>query len=620
MPNATEIENGKVSNKRRFDKRDWDTIAENTISQWEDRKRKRSDREKAWKEIDRQIAMEPDVQFKKLPDGRPDTNKIWMAETEMPFQAQALEVLTADARRLMFPNTGLCFRAHAETTDEYFERVDFQALIHGDELEVPSRINQDNADKLVEGFLAHLFAQTDFQTRIDRINAEAFKYGMGVGRARMETKNVFINEARGVTKETKKIPVLVPVSVKNLYLDDPVSSMHTSQVLGPAHIAVDYMKLENLQIAANRGSSDPDSADGGWMAEGLKNLIADKDGYVTILEMEGDIIVPRKTVRSMVIPGGIVTVVIGGKDSGGAVSRGVVRFRWRKNPFSSYLLFPYHYESANDPYPSGPLMKGRPVQILASDAANRLLDSAMLKNAPPVGYDRSDMVFAANGGPQICPTAKWGTTDPVKVYTEIGGDPTALTSMFVMASKLYAELTGVLPGRLGAQTNSHTTAFAKDAELQRGAVRTVDYVTASGNGPMLQWFNMAYKMGRDSIGPRESISFYIAAYGGFVKIDKSHLPDAAMFDWLGAGGPQDESQKMQQRVNALLLAAKLDQFNVSTGQPPRININNAIDAVLRDGGWIDLDAIVNTETSLTQSPGPGPAVAAVQNLIAQQPQ
>ena len=625
MADAKEIDTqGNVSKKRRFDARDFNTLADYVIDEYNTRKDKRKDREKAWKDIDRQIAMEPEISYKYIVENgtrKIDPKKAWMAETELPLQAQALEVLTADARRLMFPDTGLWFRAHGETTDEYFNRVDFRSIIKGDEIDVPAKYTQDNADKLIEGFLAHLFNQTDFTGRVDRINAESFKYGMGVARGRIETKNVYIHEARGVRKETQRIPVLVPCSIKNLYLDNQVSSMHSAQVLGQSHIAVDYMKLENLHLAASKGSSDPYSEDGGWMPQNLKNIVPDDKGYVTVLEMEGDIVVPRKTVRSIVIPGAIVTVLMGGKDTGGKTTNGVIRFRLRKYPFSSYILFPYHMEGASEIYPTSPLMKGRPIQMMATDAANRLLDCAMLKIQPPIGYDRSDPYFAQQGGPAVFPTAQWGTNDPnaIKPHTEIGGDPQALASMLQQALSFYAELTGVLPGRLGAETKSHTTAFSKDAELQRGAVRTVDYVNSVGQGSMTRWLDMAYRMGRDVL--KGKISFYIDAYGGFVEIDKEMLPDQASFDWLGAGGPADNNQKLQNRTNAALLAVKLDQANMAMGKPTRLNINNLIDQIMRDGGWIDLDAVTNGEAQLSAAQvGPGPLTAAIQNFGLEQPQ
>lgn len=616
MPSQKDVQQidaeGKVSPKRRFDARDWQYIAEYIIDEKNTRKRKRADREKHWKEIDRQIAMEPDLKFKKLPNGQLDVKKLWMAEMELPLQAQALEVLTSDARRMMFADTW--YRAHAEMTDDYLDKVDFASLILGDKAEVPSQIDQDNTDKLVEGFLNHIFRQVDLPGRQDKINAEAFKYGMGVGRARIETKNVYIHEARGVRKEKQKIPVLVPCSIKNLYLDEPMPSMHSAQVLGPGHIAEDWIKLENLQIAANKGSTDPNDSEGGWMPANLKDVEPSEDGYVQVLEYEGDLVVPRKTVRSLVIPGAIATVVVGGKSAGGDVTKAVIRFRFRKLPYSSYLLYPYHYEGTDCAYPTSPLEKGRPVQMMAADALNRLMDSAALKNAPPVGYDRNDTLFAQGGGPAIHPYAQWGTNDPLTVYDNVGGDPSALSGIFTQAINLYAELTGVLPARLGAQTVSHTTAFAKDAELTRGAVRTVDFVNSAGQGPLTRWLHMAYDMGREAMG-RENVSFYIDAYGGFVEVSKDQLPEKSSFEWFGSGGPAEEQQKMQRRMQALQMAIQMDQLNVQLGNPPSVDIPSAIRQTLREGGWTDLDAITQAvEQAAPQAPNPGSAVVAQQQL------
>lgn len=606
-----EIEDGKPKAKRRFDARDWDYIAQYVIDEYERRKNARSDLEKCWADIDRQIAMKPEVSFKRLPNGQVDVKKAWMAETELPLQAQALEVLTADTRRMLFPDNGAWFRAHAEMSDEYLAKADFKSMILGDEAEVPSKINQDNADKLVEGFLMHLFRQQvkdeDYFTRQDRINAESFKYAVGVGRARIENKSLYITTPRGVRREQRKVPVLVPVSIKNLFLDDPGPSTHSAQSMEPAHILRDYIKHENLILAANKGSDDPDDPDGGWMPQNTRKLVPDDKGFVTLLEMEGDIIVPRKTVRSVVIPGAIVTVALGGKDSGGAVSNCVVRFRFRKYPTSSYLLFPYHYEGADDIYATSPLMKGRPLQILATDIANRLLDGAALKNMPPVSYDATNSAVALAGGPEIYPGALWGGYDQasIKAHTEIGGDPAALAAMLSQTISLYAELTGVLPSRLGAQTVSHTTAFAKDAELQRGATRTVDFVRQVGHGALTRWLGLAYQMGRDSLGSREPASFFIDAYGGYVEVTKDQLPERATFDWFGSGGPAEEQAKRQMRLQSLTMAFQVDQAGVQLGKQPKIDLDKAIEQILREGGWTDVDAITMTpNTAVPALPAP----------------
>lgn len=602
---VTELKaDGKIK-KRRFDSRDFEYLADFAIEEYERRKNARKDRERQWEEIDRQIAMVPDIGFKLLPGGEVDINKMWMAEMELPLQAQTLEVLTADSRKMLFPDSGPWFAARAELTDDYLARVDFQSLVLGDKMQVPSQINQDNANKLVQGFLNSQFRQYDLRSRVDRCNAEAFKYGLGVARGRVETKNIVTDEARGTFKVAKKIPVLHPCSVKNVYVDDPKPSMHSAQMLAPAHIAVDWMKLENLQIAANKGSTDPKDADGGWMPNSTRGLVGDSNGYVQLIEMEGDVVVPRKTTRSFVLHGAIVTVALGQADKkDGKATRSVVRFRWKKTQFSSYLFFPYHYEGAHDAYPTSPLMKGRPLQIMATDALNRLMDSAALKNAPPVGYSKDDMVFAQGGGPRIYPNAQWETVDGVKVYDEVGGDPSALAATLQLALNMYADLTGTQPGRLGAQTVSHTTAYSKGAELQRGAVRTVDYVGSVGEGPITRWLDMSYEMGREIMTSGERVSFFIPEYGGYVEVTKSMLPERAEFEWFGAGGPAEAQQKTQLKIGALQLGLKMDQVAVQFGKAPTVNVPAAIREVLRDGGWIDLDQITNLQ----------PAAAAPQML------
>lgn len=613
---------GEVKKQRRFDERDWKYIADFVVDTLVSRQEDRKDIEKQWAEIDRQVAMKPSVEFKKLANGQVDSKKRWMAETELPLQAQALEVLTADSRRMMFPDSGPWFGANVLMTDELLEKMNFESIILGDTSQVPTEFNQDNFDKIAEGFLAHCFKQYDHSGRFDQINSEVFKYGMGVGRARLEKKNVYIHEARGVRRQEQAIPVIVPATIKNTYLDNPKPSMHSNQVLGPAHIWKDYVRYENLALAANKGSNNPDNEDGGWMPKQLAKVLPDKKGYVTVIEMEGDIIIPRKTVRSVVVPGAIITVALGGAESiGGVATRAVVRLRFRKQPFSSYLLFPYHFEGADQIYPTSPLMKGRTVQSAATDALNRFLDAAMLKNAPPVGYDPSSPQFAQMGGPEISPYAQWPTIDPVKVYMEVGGDPSALMNAFGHMVNLYAELTGVLPARLGAQTRSHTTAYAKDAEIQRGATRTVDYVNASGHGPITRWLDIAYRLGRSSLSKNQAVAFFIEAYGGFVEVTKDQLPEDVEWEWYGSGGPQEKQQKQQAKMGALNAAVQIEMMRMKMGQKPRLNLDAIQDNTLREGGWTDLDAFIGKPQGAVAGPQaapglPGPAQGDPQSALA----
>ena len=77
-------------------------IADFVFQQYTERKSKRSDEEMRWKEIDRQLKMDPEPRYDAR-TGKATTGSSWMPQLEMHTQAQAHEALTADARRLMFP-------------------------------------------------------------------------------------------------------------------------------------------------------------------------------------------------------------------------------------------------------------------------------------------------------------------------------------------------------------------------------------------------------------------------------------------------------------------------------------------------------------------------------------
>lgn len=559
-------------------------IAQFICEEYERRKNKRRDLEREWDEIDRQLRMEPVLSHKEIKKGTLDPKLAWMPEVELPLQAQTLEVLTADARRMEFPDTGLWYKANAEMTDEYLEAHDLTSIISGDKAEVPSHIDQDNINKLVEGAQAHWQRQYDLESHVDQINAESFKYSMGVGRCRAVTKRVFMNTAKGVVKLNQKIPVLFPISVKNTYLDDSASFLlNEGQMLGPMTIFKKTMKLEDLKRASKAGE--------GWLRQNFKGIEADKNGDIELLEAEGDIIAPKNQSGSTVLPNAIITVLKGKKDSKSFQT--VVRYRQREENFSSYIEFPYHSEHIDTPYGSSPLLKGWPIQRAACEALLRVLIAGQLKTLPPMFYDQDDMTLAQQGGPKIYPGAVNGTMGDVT--WKYDGDPGALFQIYIGLLQQYSDVTGVNAPRLGAQTVSHTTAFAKDAELNRGVARTVDFVKSSLKGPLSQFLYNSYAIGRKSF---EKTALFIDAYGGFVEIDKSHLPENVMFEAYGAGGPQEHQIKMQNKIQGIQEAMALEQFKALQlqGIQPTVNIEEAQKSILRERGWTDVDVIVNADT------------------------
>lgn len=593
----------EVTEKRRFDARDFDAISEYIVDVYGTRKRKRKDMEDQWKEIDRQLAMEPKTAYKTNPrTGRKKPGMAWLPEKELPLQAQTLEILCADARRMLFPDNGPWFRAHALVTDEYLSRVDFKSLISGDENDIPSRINQDNADKIVEGIIADIHDQQGFYQQIDRFNAETFKYGTGIGRVRKARKPVYIETARGTAKEEQLLPVFFASSIKDTYLDDtPQFVMNEGFVLGPGTIFFKRQKLADLVLAAQKGSKNPNDEDGGWMPKAFKGLEADKDGCVDVVRWEGDLVVERKTVDNIFLPGAVSTIVI----SDGAPC--CVRMAFREKPFTSYVTQPYHLEHVNSPYGIGPLMKGEPLQAAATEMFCRLLQSAILNTEPPIKYDPEDPYFASTGGPIIEPRALWGSSaevEPIKI-----GEPAALLQAYITIATHYADVTGMHAPRLGQQTVSHTTAFAKEAELSRGQVRTVDYANSFLDGAMGRILDMQFSYLHEIWGNGVK-DVWIPDYGGFVKIYKEAIPPGCVFELFGSAGPAEKRARLQDQMAAIQQVIQIDvlERQIGGGGEP-LDTTALKKLILKEAGFADVDVLfASAPTNQISPPAVGPGI------------
>jgi len=568
--------------KRRFDRRDFKVIAEYVYEERVRRKGKRKDLEQIWKEIDRQIDMRPDRSHKLSGNGLPDPRKAWLPEVELPLQAEALETLVADTRGMEFPDSGPWYEARAALTDEYLERADLSSVVTGDQNEVPSLITQDNADKLVAGVVEHWHSQYDFRGNIDLINAEALSYGVGVGRARVVHRRILADTANGLKAQDVRIPALVPVSIKDAYLDDRRHiTLHEGFETAPMNILSRRMMFSDFREMVSRGS-----AGSGWISSEIKDLKPDDKGMVELLEAEGDFIVPRKTTGDIQLPGANVWVACGSN------AAALVRLHFPEHP-RTVIEFPYHRERLGTPYATSPLIKGYPLQRAAVESLIYLIQAGALRSLPPVGYDRSDTHFAAQGGPIMEPGAQWATLGDIK--THLVGDPQALLAMYQHFLLQYADAVGIHRARLGAQTVSHTTAFAKNAELQRGAVRTVDYVRASLQGPLMQWLQLAWAMGLEAMGRRE-LTLYIEPYRGYVTLTRELLPDQVSFAAHGSGGPAEEQAKRAERMTALAEAIQIDNLRLARGEQPLLNLEAMIEERLRQGGWVDIDPFINRDT------------------------
>lgn len=609
-----------IEKNSKFSPDDFVKITETIIEELRRREKRRKDREKIWKEVDRQLRMQPEVKYKKSHDGTKIKSKTWMPEMELPLQSGALEVLTSDSRDMMFPDVGDWFCAKSYADSKYLENFhENSAIVINEENGLPSVITHENADDYLQGWISYCLDQFDHAKAWDLIVTDSIKYGNGIGRARLAKKPQFLHDARGTFDNTVDIPIIAPVSIKDVYLDESENRlMADGTYLSPAQIFKNTKKLEDIQLSAKRGKTDPKDENGGWMPKMLEGLEGDKDGLVEYIEYEGDIVV-SKSDTSIYIPNAVATVVVG--KSGNKSSEKLIRFRLRKYPYSSYIHVPYQRENIETPYSTSPLMKGEPIQRAASEALNRLMQAAILNTEPPIQYPRDDQYFKAKGGVQIYPGAQWAAEGDIKVH-EIG-DPQALQGLYVALLQQYSDVTGINAPRLGAQTVSHTTAYAKGQEIQRGQSRTVDFIKATLEGPMTQWLYMHFQMSKDALGDRTE-KVYMDKFGSFVNVEKQFLPERVNFTVYGSGGPQETAAEAQKKTQALLTAIQVNQLGVQMGAVPPLNIEAIQKEFLKLGGIKDVDAFVlagnSSAPAVAGPPGtsqdPGAGALGIQNLVA----
>lgn len=575
-----------VTTSTEIETKDFPLIAQAVVDELRAREGRRGDLEKHWDEIDRQLRMEPELSHKMDVNGRKDPKRAWMPEVELPVQAQTLELLSSDVRRLLFPANRDFFSARAALTDQYLRRFENAGSpFPGERGDGDPRviINQDNADILAQSAVSHWHNQYDFRGHMDVINAQAISYGFGVGRLRKVKRRILGHDARLTGSQNQRIPVLIPRDARKVYLDDNIQSlMHEGYTLGPNIIQIRSVKYADLVAAAQSGGSNPRSEEGGYVLSEIKRLAPKDDGTVQLVELEGDLVIDRS--QDTVIEQDVVITVAIGATRNSKETAAFVRYR-EGEEFSTYLVNHYHLEGPSFAYAASPLLKGMPIAKAAAQAMNRVIEAGLIKNSPPIGWDKNDMALAAMGGPQVAPYALWGSADPaaIKAHTELGGDPGVLWNIFNGLVNLYVDVTGVNAPRLGAQTKSHTTAFAKDAELSQGAIRTVDYARSILEGPMTRLLQLEYRMGLSAMKGRQTV--YVQAWDEFVSIKKDHLPDIVKFTAIGASAPAEEEAKFARKLTSAQTALQIDNVAVGLGREPQIDHAKLIEEILDEGGW-----------------------------------
>lgn len=532
-----EVTSNDGKKKRRVMQRDFNTLADYVEQTFTDRKDKRRDLEKDWDEIDRQVAMRAIPASTRADDG---TDRKWMAAVEMPWQASSLDILPKDTMRLIFAEDW--YSPHVVLTDEWAASIQDLPLIAG-VADNPGIgvVDQESADLIVKAAIDHYFGQYDVRRAWKNLLTEATKYGTYAGRALLVDIPEFTEDFRGARGRNRPIPALVPVSMRNLYLDDSVqNALHEGKVIKPAHIRRWWQRLEDLKRAAKRGVKADEN--GGWMPAALNGMKApteskdgDKKDHVELLEMEGDLVMDRAD-GLIYLPNHIVTVAVGN------VAR-IVRLRKIKTPFRSYITGVYDQDDITSPYGTCPLLKGRPLQVAGTELANRMINSAALNAEPAIGYDADDTELIAAGGPTMAPGSQFKTENADGIREFRGGDVGAMFAAWQGMKGAYEETLHIQDPRRGSDVKSHTTKFANQLVQARSLLPTEDFALDVEAGPVVNWLYMNWELVKMAL--KRPTVVYVNGLGvdGHFELEAKHLDVEANFTVEGSRGIVSKEQK-----------------------------------------------------------------------------
>lgn len=541
-------------------RKDFAHISESIISEFSSRKNRRREHEEKWDEVDRQLKMKA----VKRTDPRDDAPIV-----EPPNQAQALEVISADMRQMLFPSDRQWFSVNGDFDEATIGKLIEDGVIDGEDEAVVQR----NQDAILHAILSTNHEQYDLRNAWDVLNAEATKYGIFAGRVRLVRKEVLSGHYRGPVNNKERIPMLVPYSMRNTYLDD--TQHHTCRegiMVQPSTIRVYKQNWQDVAIAAKKGLDD--IHDGGWIKPQVQKS-KDTEKPLELLEYEGDIVVNGQQWQNY-----IFTVDRNGGN--------LIRLREKRENINNLITQVYHVEGV-EMYGTSPLVKGVSIQTGLAHSYQRVLQAAIKNVKPAMRYDPNDPYLAANGGPDLSAGAVNESITDVGFW--VHGDVSALSNIYLVLLRQYEELTGVTSPRLGAQTKSHQTAFAVDQEITRGQTRTVDYVRSLMRGGMTTFLHVEYELLRNHM-PAKKV--FIDSQGGWINAKKSYMPETVRFQVQGAGGPGEERAKQQARINALTAFFNIEQVVSQLGGRPA-DMDAIRIELLQEAGFTDVDRFFRSE-------------------------
>ena len=518
--------------KRKISRKDWDKCADKIRSEFKSRKDQkfRKAHEIIWKEVDRQVAMEPMKRFSK--DGK-KIDPEWRSVMELGELAKASEIITADVMRLTFPTNRSWFESHAELPAILDPNTGTKQV---------NAKSQDFTDKAYRALLVQQHMDFGLKARYELSVKEALHHGSYVAEIRMDNR-IRYTDGSGINQVSA--PVWVPYSMWNSYPDPSPSVVGTDLFYTGSMILVDFIPLYLLRQMA---------VGDGWMAENIERVKKSGKQKHDNKDVETDDIELIKYYGDLEIERGDSPIVL--PNSKVILANDIiVYYAPNELPYPSIIYSGYERMDIRDPYSTSPLIKLAPLQKLGSQLANKLVDSMAMKVEPPIAYDANDPQMVLDGGPRMAPGAKIGVKGTYGIKEIQAGDPqSAMIGLEFIIGQLNQGL-GINAIRSGAGGDStDKTATEITTADVKAEIRTAEFVDKQERHALRPFLYMQHELNKANL---EGYTFYNPELDApdFMRVTRDQIPDNVVFDVVGSRGALGEKARATRTndVTAFLL-------------------------------------------------------------------
>lgn len=546
--------------KRRILERDFDTVESFIKEELSSREKNpfRKKHEERWKEVDRQVAMDP---MKKVsPDGR-EIKGSWESALELGELSKASEIITADVMRIVFANENW-MEPHVQIEGQMDPRTGRYVAPEG---------MQEKEDGLIRALFVQQHKDFGLKNRVKLSVKEALHHGSFVAEARWD-QQMMIQDAR---VKTVGAPVWQPYSMWNAYPDPSPSVIGTNMFYTGNMILVEYMPLHKLKRMKGEG----------WLPNRIKLVKKeehkDKDNEtqdVKLVKYYGDVCIERGD-GDIYLPN-MKVILANGK---------LVFAKANELPYLPIIFSGYERQDVRDPYYTSPIIKQSPTQKFTTVMANEFIDAVKVRTKPPLEYDGNDPDYVANGGPDLTPGSKNPTKSMGKGFKALEiGDPNASLMGMQFGIRQLQEGLGVSSLRQGSDTSDRQTATEAKIMEQGSEVRTIDFIGELESQGLRPWLYMQHGLNRLHLRDYLAYSNELNT-PDVVRFTNKDIDKDVHFDVVGAKGILGEQQRQQQTSNVTIFASGNPLF-APLLKPERILID-----MYRDAGKKNPEEWVRTQ-------------------------